>query len=94
MKDVDAALAARVRAGRVTYSDAVRRGMYRPLGTGDVDVAAIVSHLRGHGYAGWYVLEQDTVLTGEPGGAGPVADVWTSAEYLRTLLGVSERTAS
>jgi inosose dehydratase len=90
MKDVDATLAARVRSGRLSYSDAVRQGMYRPLGTGDVDVAAIVSHLRGRGYPGWYVLEQDTVLTGEPTGAGPVADVWTSAEYLRSL--VLERT--
>jgi len=91
MKDVDAALAARVRSGRLSYSDAVRQGMYRPLGTGDVDVAAIVAHLRGVGYAGWYVLEQDTVLTGEPTGAGPVADVCTSVEYLRSL--VSERAA-
>lgn len=87
MKDVDATAAARVRSGRLTYTEAVRRGMYRPLGTGDVDVAAIVSHLRGHGYDGWYVLEQDTVLTGEPDGDGPVADVWASAEYLRSLLG-------
>jgi inosose dehydratase len=93
MKDVDAGVAARVRAGRLSYSEAVRQGMYRPLGTGDVDVAAIVSYLRGRGYAGWYVLEQDTVLTGEPTGRGPVAEVWTSAEYLRSLLGVSERTA-
>ena len=84
---------ARVRSGRLSYSDAVRQGMYRPLGTGDVDVAAIVSYLRAHGYAGWYVLEQDTVLTGEPAGAGPVEDVRTSAGYLRSLLGVSERTA-
>ena len=91
MKDVDATLAARVRSGRLSYSDAVRQGIYRPLGTGDVDVAAIVSHLRGVGYAGWYVLEQDTVLTGEPTGAGPVADVCTSVEYLRSL--VSERAA-
>ena len=74
-----------MRSGRLRYSDAVRQGMYRPLGTGDVDVAAIVSHLRRRGYAGWYVLEQDTVLAGEPTCAGPVADVWTSVEYLRSL---------
>jgi inosose dehydratase len=59
--------------------------MYRPLGKGDVDVAAIVSHLRGRDYAGWYVLEQDTVLTAEPAGAGPLDDVGTSVEYLRSL---------
>jgi inosose dehydratase len=61
--------------------------MYRPLGTGDVDVTAIVSHLRGRSYYGWYTLEQDTILTEEPKGDGPVADVWTSAEYLRLTLG-------
>ena len=60
--------------------------MYRPLGTGDVDVAAIVSTLQGNGYAGWYTLEQDTILTEEPRGEGPVTDVRTSADYVRSLL--------
>jgi inosose dehydratase len=87
VKDVDAGLAAQVRSGRRSYTDAVRAGMYRPVGSGDVDFAAIVDHLRGQGYDGWYVLEQDTILTGEPRGAGPVADVHTSLENLRTLLG-------
>ena len=44
------------------------------------------SHLRGRGYDGWYVLEQDTILTEEPRGEGPVADVRKSADYLRALL--------
>ena len=61
-------------------------GMYRPLGRGDVDFAAIVGHLRGRDYGGWYVLEQDTILTEEPRGEGPVADVRESAGYLRALL--------
>ena len=60
--------------------------MYRPLGRGDVDFAAIVSHLRGRDYDGWYVLEQDTILTEDPRGEGPVADVRQSAGYLRRLL--------
>ena len=30
------------------------------------------------GYQGWYVLEQDTILTEEPRGEGPLADVRTS----------------
>jgi inosose dehydratase len=85
-KDVDAAVAALVRAGRLTYTEAVRRGMYRPLGTGDVDVTAIVGDLRADGYDGWYTLEQDTILTDEPKGEGPVADVWASAEHLRSVL--------
>jgi inosose dehydratase len=86
LKDVDSTMPANVRAGRLTYSEAVRHGMYRPLGTGDVDVAAIVGHLRAHGYDGWYTFEQDTILTAEPHGEGPVADVWTSTEHLRAVL--------
>jgi inosose dehydratase len=85
-KDVNDQIAAQVRSGRLTYTEGVRRGMYRPLGRGDVDFAAIVSRLRSRGYDGWYVLEQDTILTGEPRGEGPVADVRESAGYLRTLL--------
>jgi sugar phosphate isomerase/epimerase len=85
-KDVDARLARRVRDGRLTYTQGVREGMYRPLGSGDVDVPAIVASLRARGYDGWYVLEQDAILTGEPRGEGPVADVWASAEYLRSVL--------
>ncbi|MGN9818136.1 sugar phosphate isomerase/epimerase family protein [Streptomyces sp. SD11] len=91
MKDVDAALAAKVQSGRLSYTDAVRDGMYRPLGAGDVDVQAIVSHLGARGYDGWYVLEQDTILTGEPAGKGPVDDVWSSAEYLRSVLRDAQR---
>jgi len=88
-KDVNDQVAAQVRAGRLTYTEGVRRGMYRPLGRGDVDFAAIVSHLRGRDYDGWYVLEQDTILTEEPRGEGPVAEVRESARYLRTLLTAS-----
>jgi inosose dehydratase len=85
-KDVDAAKAKQVQDGRYTYSEGVRRGMYRPLGTGDVDVAAIVTHLTERGYDGWYTLEQDTILEEEPSGEGPAADVRTSADKLRSVL--------
>jgi inosose dehydratase len=45
--------------------------MYRPLGSGDVDVAAIVGHLRRQGYNGWYVLEQDTISPRNPAARAP-----------------------
>ena len=86
LKDVNGSIAAKVRSGRITYTEGVREGMYRPLGAGDVDVEAIVSVLGRRGYDGWYVLEQDTILTEEPAGEGPVADVRTSAEYVRSVL--------
>ena len=34
LKDVDSSVAAKVQSGRLTYSEAVALGMYRPLGTG------------------------------------------------------------
>jgi inosose dehydratase len=86
LKDVDSTIAAKVQGGRLTYTDAVRQGMYRPLGTGDVDVPAIVGHLRARGYDGWYTLEQDMILADEPTDKGPVEDVATSADYLRQVL--------
>jgi inosose dehydratase len=87
LKDVDNSIAGQVRAGRLSYTDAVRQGMYRPLGTGDVNVESILKTLRENDYQGWYVLEQDTILTEEPTGEGPVRDVRTSADYVRSLLG-------
>ena len=87
LKDVDSTIAARVQSGQLTYSEAVKLRMYRPLGQGDVDVPAIIEHLWANGYGGWYTLEQDTILTEEPRDEGPLADVRTSAEYLRRVLG-------
>lgn len=86
LKDVDAALAARVRAGDVTYTEAVRTGLYQPLGRGDVDISAITTALAAAGYDGWYVLEQDAVLDAEPAaGEGPLADVVASLAHLRKV---------
>jgi inosose dehydratase len=87
LKDVDSTVAAKVQSAQLTYTEAVKLRMYRPLGQGDVDVPAIVGHVRAHGYNGWYTLEQDTILTEEPKEEGPVADIRTSAEYLRTVFG-------
>lgn len=90
LKDLDATWAGRVRSGEVTYSDAVRGGMYRPLGQGDVDIGAIVGSLEASGYGGWYVLEQDTILTGPPrsGEHEPLGDVRASIDHLVALARV------
>jgi len=89
LKDVDERLAATVRSGERTYTEAVRDGMYRPLGSGDIDIAAIVRDLERAGYTGWYTLEQDTILTEEPIGEGPVADVRESLTFITELLTTS-----
>ncbi|MFF5338414.1 TIM barrel protein [Streptomyces sp. NPDC013181] len=88
LKDVRLDLADEVRAGRMTYTRAVAEGMYVPLGAGDIDIAGIVRLLEADGYAGWYVLEQDTILRaapGEDGGADPLDDVRASVAHLRSL---------
>ncbi|MBJ8344762.1 TIM barrel protein [Antrihabitans sp. YC2-6] len=85
LKDVNTYLAQRVRTGSLTYTEAVRLGMYQPLGAGNVDIAGVVSRLDAAGYDGWYVLEQDTILDAEPVGIGPLADVERSIAYLNSL---------
>ena len=92
LKDVRLDLAREVQEGRDTYTGAVARGMYLPLGQGDVDIAAIVTALEGSGYAGWYVLEQDTILTGAPEetGVDPVADVRASIAHILRVAGTLE----
>jgi inosose dehydratase len=87
LKDVDAGLAARVRAGELSLVEATQAGLFRPLGQGDARIEEVVELLDRHGYERWLVLEQDTALTGEepPVGSGPILDVQTSIEYLGSL---------
>lgn len=87
LKDVRLDLADRVRSGELTYTEGVSQGMYVPLGEGDVDVAAIVESLEGNGYAGWYVLEQDTILTESPSqtGVDPTVDVRASIAHITAI---------
>ena len=87
LKDVDLSLAKKVQNNELSYFDAVVQGMYRPLGQGDVDIRAIVRSLIKSGYTGWFVLEQDNVITAEPGvNQGPMADAKASVEFLRRVI--------
>jgi inosose dehydratase len=83
LKDVDAGLAADVQAGTLAYTEAVRRGIYTPLGHGDVDIAGIVTALLSNGYDGWFVMEQDTILDAEPADEGPLRDVRASVAFMQ-----------
>ncbi len=75
LKDVRADLAEQVRQGAVTYTEAVARGIYVPLGAGDVDLGTLLKLLRDNDYDGWYVLEQDTALGEDPAENATVSDV-------------------
>ncbi len=86
LKDVDAARTRQLRAGELTFDQGVRQGLFTALGQGDVDIAGVIEVLESGGFAGWYVLEQDTALDAEPApGAGPVVDARASVEFLRSL---------
>jgi inosose dehydratase len=89
LKDVDEALARRLRSGELELVRAVQQGLFRPLGAGDVAVGAVVADLEQSGYAGWYVLEQDIAIVGQapPPGTGPVDDVRRSIEFLSRVAG-------
>ncbi len=87
LKDVDLSWARRVQSGESTYTAAVAAGMYRPLGQGDVDVAAIVTTLDAAGYDGWYVMEQDTVLGSERDGDRALDDVRAGVAFLQGIAG-------
>ena len=49
--------------------------------------AHLAAALEDSGYAGWYVLEQDTILTGPPAetGVDPTADVRTSIAHITAI---------
>jgi inosose dehydratase len=92
LKDVDAAVADRLRAGELDLVGAVQAGLFRPLGAGDAHVDEVVGALDRAGYAGWYVLEQDTALMGDapPAGHAPVDEVRRSIEFLRAIAPPTE----
>jgi inosose dehydratase len=87
LKDVDRRLADRVAAGELGYEKAVRGGMFKLLGDGDVDTGRVIELIEGSGYQGWYVLEQDVMLDDEPEeGKGPIEDVRSSLAFVEGEL--------
>ncbi|WP_194814741.1 TIM barrel protein [Nocardia sp. XZ_19_385] len=91
LKDVRSELADEIRGGKLEYSQAVRQGLYVPLGEGDVDIAALVRGMYETGYRGWYVIEQDTALAPTGAADQPRRD---TEQSLRRLAGISTALAS
>ncbi|KAA2260143.1 TIM barrel protein [Solihabitans fulvus] len=87
LKDVRGDIADQVRAGQLGYADAVGKGMYVPLGDGDVDIAALVRLVHDAGYPGWFVLEQDTALATDAPTQGPKQDTARSLDHLDKIVG-------
>lgn len=86
LKDVDGAMADRVRAHTLPFRQANIDGIFVPLGEGAINFETFIQTLEDAGYDGWYVLEQDCVLDTDPApGEGPVGDAMKSIDYLRSL---------
>ena len=88
LKNVDDRVASAFKAGELSYSDAVRRGLYTTLGDGDLDIAGVVDRILGTGYTGWFVLEQDISLATEPEpNGGPITSARESLAFFRRVAG-------
>jgi inosose dehydratase len=85
LNDLDRRLAEQVRDRRVEYRDAVRDGLYRTLGRGEGNVAAVVEALQSSGYRGWYGLESERRLQSVE--EDPLREVKLSLAFMRTMLG-------
>jgi inosose dehydratase len=93
LKDVDGALARRLRAGELSLVQATQLGLFRPLGEGDARLDEVVALLDEKGYGRWLVLEQDIAITGTepPVDGGPALDVARSIEFLSATAPKRER---
>jgi inosose dehydratase len=76
LKDIDAAKLDQVRSERLSFTEAVKLGLFVPLGDGMVNIPRIVSALRASEYDGWIIPEQDAP-------ENPIAAARYSREYLR-----------
>jgi inosose dehydratase len=65
--------------------EALKRGVFCPLGEGDADIPAAVAALKEIGYAGWLVVEQDQALGPDDTIETLVAGQRFNLEYLRGL---------
>ena len=80
-KDCDPSVAARARTQGLGYLAAVRAQLFCELGAGQVDFPAVIEALRGAGYDGWIVVEQDVF----PGYGSPAASAARNRRYLQSL---------
>lgn len=89
LKDTRRSELEHVRTSDVGMDEAWRRGVFCPLGDGTVDFPRLVEALRGRGYSGWMIVEQDVI----PGPQGrlepdPFESARTSRAYLRDRIGL------
>ena len=83
-KDIDGADLEGARRQRLDFYEAVRQGVFAPLGQGVVDFAKILALLRGCSFSGWIVVEQD-VLAGGARASNPLENAVAGRKFLKTL---------
>jgi inosose dehydratase len=83
-KDIDGERLENARRQRLDFYEAVRQGVFAPLGQGVVNFAKILVLLSGCSFSGWIVVEQD-VLAGGASAANPFMNAVAGREFLRTL---------
>jgi inosose dehydratase len=81
LKDIDAAKLEEVRARSLTLPQAVKFGLFVPLGDGMVNMARIITALSSSSYEGWLIPEQDAPEQ-------PLAAAARSRTYLREQFGI------
>ncbi|MEW6875228.1 sugar phosphate isomerase/epimerase family protein [Trueperella pyogenes] len=85
-KDIHKDMTDKLLPGEITWGEGVKAGMFAPIGEGDIDFAALVEELDRVGFDGYWVLEQDIMIDGEPAeGTGPILDARKSFESLKAL---------
>ena len=88
LKDVNMKSVAPVLNRTQSIMEGVQSGLFTPLGQGDVPILETVLALESAGYQGWYVIEQDTAITGAmpDEGAGPITGMKRSVDYLHNVV--------
>lgn len=72
-------------AASTGISDALKRGVFCPLGEGDAGIDAVIDALRARNYSGWLVIEQDQALGTNDTPDSVVAGQRANLEHLRRL---------
>jgi inosose dehydratase len=87
LKDVNMKSVPPVLARQQSIMEGVQKGLFTPLGQGDVPILETILALESAGYQGWYVIEQDVAITGEMRGVGegPITGMKQSVDYLHNV---------
>jgi inosose dehydratase len=85
IKDCSPAVLVQADTDGVDLKTILSRGVFPPLGQGEVDLAGVLAALRGIDYSGWLVIEQDQALGPSDTRESLIAGQHRNRDYLRGL---------